>query len=115
MTRVFQPLVRSLAVFLFCFTSPLAGAGECLCREPRLPHGRCPSCGSLREADHGLIHYPNASYWASGTPLSEWAGGAHCHSFTPAAPSPWAYHSIAPYAAHYHFFYGDSDWLDCRN
>jgi hypothetical protein len=73
-----------------------------------------------REANHGLIHFPGATYWGSGDTRNRWdAGQTAGYPTKPIAPSPWAYRSIAPYSAHYHFHYGDSyGWdgcFDCRN
>jgi hypothetical protein len=97
-----------------------AGADDCTCQSGHgIGHG-----GTVytRETNHGLLHYPSGTYWHSWRAPTVWTN-EYANPAEPgawAAPSPWAYHSIAPYPHHYHFFYGESyGWDDecfsCRN
>jgi hypothetical protein len=113
-------LARWAAVLLVPGAAAVASASDCCCSgsEHSYLHGH----GQVysREANHGLMHYPHATYWGSGDGQERWGAADHPgYSPTKVAPSPWAYHSITPYARHYHFFYGSSyGWggcFDCRN
>ena len=105
------------AVLLACVFPMWAAASDCTCGECGPCHG-----GSVysRAANHGLIHYPHATYWGSGDTHNPWGAldAPACFS-RGIAPSPWAYSTIAPYSHQYHFFYGESygrgDCFDCRN
>ena len=98
-----------------------AGASDHFRREPNLSRGQCDSCRYSRETNHSLIHYPSVTYWTSGDALDRWDNDSCQPGYSTGliAPSPWAYRSIAPYAHHYRFSYGESyGWgncVDCRN
>ena len=117
----FVARLAASAALLLPLTARVATADDCPCREPSVMHKHCSSCGHTREGNHGLTHYPEASYWASGD--AHVRSGALdrpgcCDSGSRyVAPSPWAYRSIAPYSHHYHSFCGDSygECFDCRN
>jgi hypothetical protein len=110
-------------VWLFAFNLSAASAGDHLRREPTMSHWSQSSGRYTREANHGLIHYPTTTYWASGSHLDSvdrWdATDTPSYSSYDVAPSPWAYWSIAPYKHQYHSFNGtgyfSSDCCDCRN
>ncbi|GEM_PF-5885482 len=98
MPTAFLAFVQSAAISIAVLAAPAgtASATDCCRHEPRPFHNH--GCGHyVREGGHGLVHYPGVSYWLSQP-----------------APSPWAYHSVAPYPHHYHFHYGDGSG-DCRN
>ena len=94
-------------------------------REPTLAQKHGASQVYSREADHTLLYYPNVTYWTSDDAMTRWDNdlttGCACHGYPSRdiAPSPWAYHSIAPYSRHYNKSHGDSyGWdadFDCRN
>jgi hypothetical protein len=124
MFRFSQSIARVAAssVFLFAFNLNVAMAGDQFRREPTMSHLSCKSCRYTRETNHGLIHYPCATYWTSGDAIDHWgnidspASGYSSHDIT---PSPWAYRTIAPYAHQYRSFngtgFGASGCYDCRN
>jgi hypothetical protein len=108
------------AVLLITLMPHTAAASERNCHESRVLHRLFHGPALQRAADHGLVHYPNATYWRSGDtnePSGEDAVPAS--PGTRIAPSPWAYHSIAPLGSQYHHFYGSSygqgETPDCRN
>ena len=108
------------AVLLISIMPQVVNASDCSCRESRRFHRQLHWSASQREADHGLIRYPNATYWWSGDNKEEWRDAETPPSgSTRIAPSPWSYHSIAPFASQYHFFYVSSydgdEPHDCRN
>ena len=119
----FSPTIVRLAassVFLFAFNLSLATAGDHFRREPTFSHGSCHSSRYTREANHGTIYYPCATYWASGDAVNHWdaSGSPSSYSYD-IAPSPWAYRTITPYIHQYHLFEGTgfcvSECYDCRN
>ena len=115
--------ITSGSVILFAFHLSIASAGDHWRREPTTSQLSSRSCRYTREANHGLIHYPNVTYWTSGaTPgdVDRWdANDSPASSSYDVAPSPWAYRSIAPYRHQYYssegtgYFIGDC--CDCRN
>jgi hypothetical protein len=119
-------LCASLAtsgVFLFAFNLSIASAGDPGRRELTMSHWPSHSGRYTRETNHGLIHYPCATYWASGdldNSVDRWdASDTPSYSGYDITPSPWAYRSIAPYRHQYHSFDGTgfcaSECYDCRN
>jgi hypothetical protein len=120
--RLFGCLAKS-GVILFAFNLSLVSAGEHLRREPSLTHWFRKPARYTRETNHGLLHYPTASYWAAGSAtnsVDRWDATDIPSQFSyDVAPSPWAYRSIAPYKHHYHPANGTGYWLndgcDCRN
>jgi hypothetical protein len=110
-------------VVLFAFNSSLASAGDHFRREPAISHWSHHTGRYTREVDHGLIHYPTATYWASGIPVEpvdRWDATGTPQAFSyDITPSPWAYRFIAPYKHQYHSFdgtgYFSSECYDCRN
>jgi hypothetical protein len=121
MSNQFSATLRSIGsavVLLGLLPNSVAAGG--LRREPKLSHVFCDHCRYTRESNHGLLHYPNATYWTSGDAIDHWgASGRASFGSYDVAPSPWAYRSITPYPHHYRASYGDSygwnDCYDCRN
>src|SRR5262245_3162202 len=118
-------LLRLMApgVVLFAFNLSVASAGDHFRTEPTLSHWSRGHSRYTREVNHGLIHYPTATYWTSGNPIESvdrWdATDAPTYFSYDVTPSPWAYRSIAPYKHQYHSFNGtgfiSSGGCDCRN
>jgi len=105
---------------LFSALSGLVIAGDISRREPRFlkdhPHGS----RYVREADHGYINYPCATYWTSGRAIDHWTlGEGGTYGSFDVSPSPWSYYFIAPYSYQYRPTNGTGfcgiDCLDCRN
>src|SRR5262245_14199286 len=111
------------SVFLFAFNLSVAPAAEHLRREPTWSHWSWKSGRYTREINHGYIHYPGVTYWASGdlvNSVDRWdATDIPAYGDADITPSPWAYHSIAPYRHQYHSFNGTGycygECSDCRN
>jgi hypothetical protein len=119
---MFSRLAAS-GVLLFAFNLSVAAAADHWRREPTVSHWYHKSGRYTRESNHGLIHYPTATYWASGSysnSVNRWGyNDMSGYSSYDVAPSPWAYQSIAPYKHQYHPTNGTgyfaTDSCDCRN
>jgi hypothetical protein len=125
---MFQPCAcfahfAASAVILFAFNLSVASAGDHLRREPTTSRWHSKWGRYTRETNHGLVRYPCATYWVSGdfaNSVDRWdASDKPSYSSYDITPSPWAYHTIAPYRHQYHSFDGTgfcvSDCYDCRN
>ncbi len=92
-------------------------AGDHLHREPTFSKGHCRGCRYTRETNHGLIHYPCATYWASGdaaNSVDRWdTTDRPTYSSYEITPSPWAFSSIAPYTHQFHSSSIGTGWGDC--
>src|SRR5262245_33912381 len=123
MLRPLFARITTGSVILFAFHLNIASAGDHWRREPTTSHVSWKAGRYTREANHGYIHYPNASYWTSeATPgeVDRWDATDTPSFFSyDVAPSPWAYRSIAPYRHQYYSSEGTGyymgDCCDCRN